>query len=563
MNGNGLSTFDFHAGDGASGRALNTLRAERAAFPAFRMTDAVGLANLDPETAAEQHLQQILATEAIPQFSDFSTPEVNGVSSEFKSLGTETLPLTDTRIVKFRQTHNKIPVYGSLVTVEMDYENELLAVNSSLGEPANVDPVARVSPADALEKVRVLAGQGALPLEATPRLYYYFDAAANRWRLVYVIEDVSKMDEETIPEAAGHIPLLVDYVIDAHTGDLVAELPRTPNIASESEVEVAKDALGKVQRFRFRLDEHGVKILRDDQLNVHTHDFEYQDWALNFPRLPGRYVGNPPDPWNAGAVSAHANAGVVARFLLEVLRRNGIDNLGGPIVSSINCIDSRQRGDDPKEWRNAAWVGDKQMVYGQRKVNGKLRSYAAGLDVCAHEQTHGVTSQTARLEYRAQSGALNESYSDIFGIIISNFEEPDLSSWNWEMGEDTEGTGIPLRDLSEPTKFGQPAHMRDYENLPLTRDNGGVHTNSGIHNLAAYKIMTAKDTQGEHLFDARSSAALFYLALTQRLSRTSLFSDSRRSVESTALTLFRNDELAVRNAKQRAISEAFDAVGIQ
>jgi Zn-dependent metalloprotease len=119
------------------------------------------------------------------------------------------------------------------------------------------------------------------------------------------------------------------------------------------------------------------------------------------------------------------------------------------------------------------------------------------------------------------------------------------------------------RKLSEPTKYGQPAHMRDYRNLPPTFDYGGVHINSGIHNLAAYKIMTAKNSQGEHLFDASSSAALFYLALTQRLSRTSLFSDSRRAVQSTALILFRNDESAVRNAKQRAISEAFDAVGIQ
>jgi Zn-dependent metalloprotease len=425
-----------------------------------------------------------------------------------------------------------------------------------------VDPVARVSPADALEKVRVLAGQGALPIEATPRLYYYFDAATNRWRLVYVIEDISKMDEETIQDAAGHIPLLVDYVIDAHTGDLVAELPRTPSITGGEVVEEAKDALGKVRRIRCLLVEDGVKILRDEQLSVHTHDFEFQDLVFNTGRLPGRYVGKPPDPWNAGAVSAHANAVVVARFLLEILRRNGIDNLGGPFVSSINCINSRQSQDD-KEWRNAQWRADKQMVYGQRKVNGELRSYAAGLDVVGHEIFHGVTSRTARLQYLAQSGALNESYSDIFGVIISNFENADLSSWNWELGEDTEGTGIPLRDLSDPAKYEQPAHMRDYQNLPQTIDFGGVHINSGIHNLAAYKIMTAKDSHGEFLFGTSSLAALFYLTLTERLSATSLFRDSRRFVVSTALTLFRNDASAVRNAKQRAISEAFDAVGIQ
>jgi Zn-dependent metalloprotease len=205
------------------------------------------------------------------------------------------------------------------------------------------------------------------------------------------------------------------------------------------------------------------------------------------------------------------------------------------------------------------------MVYGQRNVDGEFRSYAAGLDVVAHEVFHGVTDRTARLEYAAQSGALNESYSDLAGIIISNREKPELSEWNWEMGEALDGTGIPLRDLSDPARYKQPAHMREYRNLPVTRsgDWGGVHVNSGIHNLAGYKIMTAKDEQGKCLFNSVSLAALFYLALTQYLSRTSLFSDSRRAVQLVARTLFRNDDPDVRRAKRRAIASAFDAVGIE
>jgi Zn-dependent metalloprotease len=486
---------------------------------------------------------------------------VNGVTPEFKSLSTETLPLTGTRTVKFRQTYNKIPVYGSLVTVEMDYKNELLAVNSSLGEPANVDSVARISPADALEKVRVLAGHGPPPVEATPRLCYYYDAATNRWRLVYVVEDVPQRSQEAT-QGPGHAPLLMDYVIDAHTGDLVAQLPRTPSITDGGE-EDAKDALGEVRRIRCLLAEDRLKILQDDLLNVHTHDFQFQDLNSNQRRLPGGYVGNPPDPWSPGAVSAHANAAVVASFLREVLRRNGIDNLGSPIVSSVNCIVANE-SPDGQEWRNAAWVGT-QMVYGQRRVNGDFRSYAAGLDVVAHEVFHGVTDRTARLEYAAESGALNESYSDLAGIIISNLRKPDLSEWNWEMGEDLEGTGIPLRDLSDPARFGQPAHMREYRDLPVSEfgDWGGVHINSGIHNLAGYKIMTAKDTQGEYLFDSASLAALFYLALTQYLSRTSLFHDSRRAVQLVARTLFRNEDRDVRRAKLQAIASAFDDVGIE
>ncbi|BAZ53892.1 Bacillolysin [Nostoc sp. NIES-4103] len=563
MNKNGLRAFAFHAEDETSHRVAMALRGSRSSLPAFSTTQAVGLRNLDSETAARLHLNQTLASEELPQFT---APPVNRIPCEFKILGTETLPLTATKTVKFRQTYNKIPIYGSLITIEMDNGNELLAVNSSLGEPVNVDSIARISSAEALNKVRILAGYGLEPLETTPRLCYYFDPAVDRWRLIYVIEDVYQRDTQK-PPRVEHMPLLMDYLIDAHNGDLVAQLPRTPSItvspptaSPASQEDEALDGLDKPRKFWCVL-VGGQKILENIDLNVHTYDFQFQD--LNSGLLPGNYVTNPPDPWAKAGVSAHANAEVVATFLRDILRRNGIDNRGEPLISSINCV-SVNDSPDGREWRNAAWVGT-QMVYGQRRVGGEFRSYAVGLDVVAHEIFHGVTDRTARLQYAGESGALNESYSDIFGIIISNyFDKRDLSAWNWEMGEDLEGTGIPIRDLSNPTKYGQPGHMRDYLNLPITPDGdwGGVHYNSGIHNLAAYNIIIAKDEQGAYLFNTESLAALFYLALTQYLSRTSQFSDSRRAIELAARTLFRNDANPIRNAKLQAIARAFDVVGI-
>ena len=184
----------------------------------------------------------------------------------------------------------------------------------------------------------------------------------------------------------------------------------------------------------------------------------------------------------------------------------------------------------------------------------------------AHEIFHGVTEKTARLEYQSMSGALNESYSDIFGALVSNFDEPDVSKWNWEMGEDLDGTGNPLRDLSRPSRFGQPEHMRDFlvASPPFdeSNDNGHVHSNSGIHNLAAYRVIVAKDANGGFLFTPTSAAALFYLALTQQLTRRATFGDSRRAVALVARTLFRNDPEALRQARLDAIAAAFDSVGI-
>jgi len=80
-------------------------------------------------------------------------------------------------------------------------------------------------------------------------------------------------------------------------------------------------------------------------------------------------------------------------------------------------------------------------------------------------------------------GALNESYSDIFGVLISNFREPDIGKWNWKIGEDLDGTGTPVRDISYPGKNRDPEHTAHYQHLALTKDgdNGGAHKNSGIH----------------------------------------------------------------------------------
>lgn len=560
MSENGLRSYGFHSGDPSAAAVMDALADERASSPTFTTTGPDPSA-LDPETAARQYLSQALASDAM---AEFSAATVNGAESEFRTIDTQTMPLTGTKVVKFRQEYQKIPVYGALVSVELGDRNELLAIQSALGEPANVDPVATRSPREALAKAAELAGSGTELLGATPRLSYYYDPIALRWRLVYVIEDVRKRAQGG-PQATGSSPWLVDYVIDAHSGELVAELPRTPNVGSAQES--ALDGLEREREITVFQQSDTLRILFDPANNVRTFDFGFQD--LDTGILPGQVTTNPPDPWQTGAVSAHANAAVVGRFLREALRRNLIDDRGGTLISSVNCILAAE-SPDRREWRNAAWVGT-QMVYGQRRVGSGLRSYAVGLDVVGHEIFHGVTDRTARLEYRIESGAMNESYSDIFGLIISNLGERDISRWNFEMGEELEGTGIPLRDLSNPPRFRQPDHMRDFRRLPpgvppmggrFGNDFGFVHGNSGIHNKAAFNLMTARDSGGRLLFDPPTVAALFYLTLTQRLSRTSGFNDSRRGITLTAQTLFRNESEEVRNAKLAAITAAFEAVGI-
>jgi Zn-dependent metalloprotease len=550
----------MHSSDARMAKHFKTLKSGRSTFPAFagiRARAGASLATLDPETAALHYLEQAIAEPSIPQLT---SPVVGDSESEFKSLGTETVALTGTKTVKFRQTLNKIPVYGSLVTVELDDRNDCLAINSSIGTPKGVDPVARVAPAAAVKKASALVGVPVREIRSTPRIHYYYDANARRWRLVYILEDLP-VRERRGPKAGRTTVRRKDLIFDANTGALVRELPRTPTTTATSCSGV--DGLGRSRTFGCARESGGTLTMSSVKLNVHTFDFRFKDPDTQESRLPGPYVARPPIPWPPAAVSAHANAEKMSRFLRAVLKRDNIDNQGGPMRSSINCVVQGEES-RPREWLNAYWNGN-QMVYGQRRTGSTFRSLAEVMDIVAHEMFHGVTDFTARLEYANESGALNESYSDIFGCIVANYDRADVTKWNWEIGEGLDAGGKAFRDMRDPRRHDQPAHMRDYEHLPNTEngDWGGVHTNSGIHNYAAYRILSARGKDGKRLLRAGEVAAIFYIAITQYLSRNSGFSDSRRGVVLAARTLYRSDSASVRDRRVSAIEAGFSAAGIR
>jgi Zn-dependent metalloprotease len=546
---NGLKAFSVHTNDAGSKATFSALRKERNESPRFGLAAGVTTESLDPETMARSYLQQALASDVAPSFT---APVVDKVESDFKSLGAKSIPLTNTTTVKFRQVLNKIPIYGSLVTVEMNNKNELLGINSSTGTPKGVSPIAKVSVNAASKTVGTDTEYKTDVTNVVPKLWYFYDVAKAKWHLAFIFEEVPVQGGG----AKGLVPVLMDYVVDAHTGRIVARLPRTSNMAATTVTEV--DCLGVGRTFQVE-NSSTSKLLKDTTLNVLTFDFKNKDPETQATSLPGSAISNPPK-FSPSAVSAHANASDFSRFMRTTLMRNNIDDAGGPMISSINCIQVSQSEQGlGKEWINAFWNGV-QMVYGLRLKAGVVLSLSANLEVVAHEMTHGITDNSSRLEYRFQSGALNESYSDIIGVIVKNFSEPDQSTWDWEIGAGLQKSGRAFRNLLDPTAEGQPDHMRDFR--VTTRDNGGVHTNSGIHNKAASNMLLAKRGDGSFVFAPREVAILFYLTLTQQLSALSQFADSRRGVVFTARTLFGSLPAAQLNERIAAIEKAFQDVGI-
>ncbi len=544
---NGFKTVAVHVTEENGRRMFAALKADRPATSVFSHP-ACQPEDLDPESAAKRILVHAFASKAMPSLN---APRVE---SDFKSLGVETVPLTGTKVVKFRQQVKGIPVFGSLVNVELDDYNELVSLNSNIAEPNLPSYIARISPLEVLKRIAAKAGYGRELPEGIPTLNLYRDDKG-KWHLVYIVEDVRsrKKGKATVKD----FPLVYDYFIDALTGALVAELPRTPTLAGGTGKGL--DELGKMKTFGIEITD-GKQAMRDARLNIETYDFHFRDPVDG--KLPGKLVQA---PWSAAAVSAHTNAVAVATFLRDVLKRNNVDNKGGRIVSTVNCVVRRFEQPPPgsKVWLNAFWNGT-QMLYGQAPFDRKLKSLAASESVVAHELFHGVTGHTARLIYQGETGALNESYSDIFGTIISNRAEPNIAKWDWLIGDGISSGIEALRDMRDPTRFDQPKLMKDFKILPLKRksDAGGVHINSGIHNFAAFNVMSATNGRA-FVFKPAELAAMFYVALTQQLSRQSTFSDSRRGVVLATRSLFRKLPQKKIDARVAAVEAGFDAAGIK
>ena len=167
------------------------------------------------------------------------------------------------------------------------------------------------------------------------------------------------------------------------------------------------------------------------------------------------------------ATDAHWGAEMTYDYFLEEHGRNSIDNTGFQLNSYVHF---------GVDFFNAFWDGSR-MTYGDG--NGGSITPLTSIDIAGHEVTHGLTTFSAGLIYYAESGALNESFSDIFGTAIERFARPD--DHNWLIGEDI---GTHFRSMSNPNSKSDPdTYFGDFWADLGGGDSGGVHTNSGVQNF--------------------------------------------------------------------------------
>ncbi|MDD1453030.1 M4 family metallopeptidase [Sphingomonas sp. H160509] len=250
---------------------------------------------------------------------------------------------------------------------------------------------------------------------------------------------------------------------------------------------------------------------------------------------------------------AYDGLGATFALFWEAYQRNSIDDAGLPLDATVHY---------DQDYDNAFWDGT-QMVFGDG--DGELfNRFTIALDVIGHELTHGVTEKEAGLAYFNQSGALNESISDVFGSLVKQKllgQTADQADWLIGAGLLTSAVkGVALRSMKEPGtayddpvlgKDPQPGHMDDF--VRTNQDNGGVHINSGIPNRAFYLAAT---TIGGNAWDR--AGRIWYNALLDPNTRANTdFAGFARVTIDVAGRLHGTD-----SAETTAVAEAWTTVGV-
>lgn len=481
-------------------------------------------------------------------------PASNAIAyfEEFKDLYNMANPAVELRLrrtdrdelgyshVRLTQVVNGVPVFGSEVIAHFNRQGQLYAVNGSYvpgvdeirtdaglsGETAIAIAIADVGEATfrwetALEDM-LPEGSSWKP-EAELMLYSNSTGTYLAYRTMIAVEE---------QEPANWV-----YFIDANTGGVIDRyndlkhtgVTGTGNSLYRGTVSIGTNSAGSSFE------------LKDMARNVWTYDGGRKT------RLPGNLFTDSDNIWGDGTTSNSQSAAVDAHwgiaqtydYYLSSFGRNSLDGAGMRITATVHY---------KQNYVNAFWNGQ-QIVFGDG--DGVQAGPLVDLDVVAHELTHGVTEHSANLIYSYQSGALNESFSDVFAMMV------DVGDF-W-IGEDSWTPGTPndaLRYMDNPTLGGQPKHMNNY--VVTSYDNGGVHTNSGIPNFAAY-LATAGGVGQTSVpvagIGRAKVGAIWYRALTMYMTPSTDFAGARAATIAAAGDLYGASDV-------QSVTDAWTAVGV-
>lgn len=355
--------------------------------------------------------------------------------------------------IRFNQSLGGIPVFGGEVTVHLQPDGAIATVGGS-----TIAGLAKFSSQVSLaaESATAIAlSQAAIPdgKVSESRLVAYNDALVKGKAAPTVMAYLIKVDSDSAPEMARY------FVIDAQSGTVWLTYSAVYDARNRNTHNMKRGML------------YSQAVLTRS---------ENQSAATSAPNCTAADVN-----------SAHDSVGNAYDFFRNRFGRDSYDNRGATINAYV-CYGNN--------YRNAFWDG-LRLVFGE--------GFALADDVVAHELSHAVTSSASGLNYSYQSGALNESYSDIFGesVDLTNGRGTDTKAVKWEIGEDVPNL-TTRRNMSNPPRYNHA----DKVSSPLyycgSGDNGGVHLNSGVPNKAFSLMVDGGIFNGYHVSSIGIDSAL-------------------------------------------------------
>jgi thermolysin len=450
---------------------------------------------------------------------------------------------------RLQQTFRGVPVWGAEAVVHLGSDGVRRSITSSL-QPAidaELDTIPKVSAAQAVKIAKFGLCEDCWTAEPEVNLWVIHHGERDRLAYRVELERIDGTNETSMPVV----------MIDAHTGE---ELFRYDNLQTASAATLYSGTV-TINTTAY----NSTYYLEDTTRKVGT--FSYNNGTSSVYR-----VTDTDNVWAASAATdAHYGAQSVYDYYLNVHSRNGINGSGGPgqygsvANSATKLISSVVKYST--NYNNAFWNGA-QMTYGDG--DGSTFSPLVTMDIAGHEMTHGVTENEAGLVYSNESGALNESMSDVFGAMVERAVSGESAN-TWKIGEQcytpANGTGDALRYMNNPHSASNSGYTSDddpdhyNERYTGTADNGGVHINSGIANYAFY--LTAKG--GTHHYSsiavtgigADNAAKIWYRALTTYMTSSTNFAGARTATMNAATDLF-----GANSAQYIAVGTAWAACGI-
>ncbi len=450
--------------------------------------------------------------------------------------------------VRFQQEYGGVPVLDGQAIAHLGPADAVLDVTHTLHPQLTLDPTPTVDAADAVVLALATLPRTLTSEAPTTELWVVPDRARTRDHLAWKVR-IPQLDGSP----ASDVPVVY---IDAHTG---AHLWSTTDFKHAAAAATGVSNYSGTVSFEV-YESSGTYYMEDTTRGIGTYSAGNTTWTASI-------VTDTDTSFNstsqAEAVDGHYAASEFYDFLDDTFGRDGMDDAGGPTyASSILGTGSVFTVIADYGWNYAQAAYSGGAIY---LGDGDGSTYLAmtSTDIIGHEMGHGVTTSTANFTYMDESGAIDEHYADVYGAALERYLEGSAAN-TWHVGEDVytpSTSGDAVRYMDDPTTDGLSVDHYD-DRYTGTADNGGVHINNGIGNLAFVLVVdggTHPTYGGTSVtgvgFDA--ALAIWHRALDVYLTSGADYADLRSATRAAATDLY-----GVSSAELAAVEEAWSLVGI-